>query len=274
MTVGLIEGLHSHSLKTASRWLSRSMAACFGAMVIGQLAFALFIALFYYPSTLTGNLAAWNTKPLITGHVPGDGMGNAAFAFHVLGAGLMTVSGWFQFLPAIRRRWPALHRWNGRFFLLSSSLIAINGLLLVWVRGSWLTLAGGLGVSFNGLIILICGARAFLHARARDFAAHRRWAIRLFVAASGVWFIRIFYMAWGITTGGIGIEPRLSGPFDQIVAFANTLLPLAVLELYFRAERARSALPRYSVAFLLALSAVVILGGSAGAWLVMWSPYI
>jgi hypothetical protein len=243
-------------------------------MVIGQLAFVLFIALFYYPPTLTGDFAVWNTKPLITGHVAGDQMGNAAFAFHVLAAGLMTISGWFQFLPIIRRRWPAIHRWNGRFFLLSTSLIAINGLLLVWVRGSWLTLAGGLGVSMNGLIILVCGSQAFLKAKARDFGTHRRWAIRLFAAASGVWFMRVFYMAWGMSTGGIGIEQGLAGPFDQIVAFANTLLPLAVLELYFRAEKANSVAPRYAVATILTVSSMVILGGSVGAWLVMWSPYL
>lgn len=262
------------SLIRATRWLTRSMTACFGAIMLGQIAFILFVALFYYPSTLTGDFAAWNAKPLITGHVAGDAMGNLAFAFHVLGAGLMTASGLIQPIPFIRRRWPTLHRWNGRFFLTMAGLMALNGLVLVWVRGSWTTIAGGLGVSFNALAILVCGFQALRHARLRDFAAHRRWALRLFTAASGVWFTRVFYMAWAIPTGGAGIEPALTGTFDLIVSYANTIIPLAVLECYLRAERSRSASVRYGTATLLMASTIVVLLGSAGAWMAMWSPYI
>lgn len=267
-------GHQKQALKRSVNWMSQSMIACFGAMVIGQMAFVLFIALYYYPPTLTGNFAAWNNKPLITGHVAGDTMGNLAFAFHVLGAGLMTASGWLQLVPTIRRRWPRFHRWNGRFFLISSCLLAVNGLSLVWIRGSWVTLAGGLGVSLNGLAILMCGTQAYRFARARDCSTHRRWALRLFVAVNGVWFMRIFYMAWAMPTGGLGIARDLTGPFDQFIAFGNTLIPLAVLELYFRAERSRSSAMRYSVATILALSSLVILAGTIGAWMAMWSPYI
>lgn len=265
---------HKQALKRSAAWLSRSMTACVGAIVIGQMAFVLFLALFYYPSTLTGDFAAWNSKPLITGHVTGDTMGNLAFAFHVLGAAVITASGWLQLIPTVRRRWPRLHRWNGRIFLTMAGLMALNGLVLVWVRGSWTTIAGGIGVSMNALAILVCGFQALRHARARDFAVHRRWALRLFVAASGVWFTRIFYMAWAIPTGGAGIESDLSGPFDLTVAYANTIIPLAVLELYLRTERSRSVGARTGVAVLLLASAVVVLGGSAGAWMAMWSPYI
>lgn len=261
-------------LKRSAAWLSRSMTACFSAIVIGQVAFVLFLALYYYPSTLSGDFAAWNDKPLITGHVAGDTMGNLAFAFHVLGAAVITTSGWLQLIPMIRRHWPRLHRWNGRIFLTMAGLMALNGLVLVWMRGSWTTITGGIGVSMNALVILACGVQALRFARARDFGTHRRWALRLFVAASGVWFTRVFYMAWAIPTGGAGIEPTLTGPFDLIVAYANTIIPMTVLEIYFRAERSRSARLRYGTTTLLAASALVVLGGSAGAWMAMWSPYI
>lgn len=262
------------SLKRSAAWLSRAMTVCFGAIAIGQLAFILFVALYYYPPTLSGDFAAWNNKPIITGYVGGDGMGNLAFAFHVLGAGLMTASGLLQPLSAIRRRWPRLHRWNGRFFLTMATLMALNGLVLVWVRGSWTTVTGGLGVSLNALVILVCAYRAIHHARARDFAIHRIWALRLFVSASGVWFTRVFYMAWALPTGGAGIEPDLTGPFDLVVAYASFLVPLTVLELYLRAERSRTTSARYAVAALLTVSTLIVLGGSAGAWMAMWSPYI
>ena len=53
---------------------------------MGQLLFVAFIVLFYYSSIFSGNLAAWNTKPLITGYVAGDSTGNGQFALHVLAA--------------------------------------------------------------------------------------------------------------------------------------------------------------------------------------------
>lgn len=262
------------ALKRSAAWLSRSMTICFGAIAIGQIAFILFIALYYYPPTLSGNFAAWNNKPIITGHVAGDTMGNLAFAFHVLGAALMTGSGLLQPVATVRRRWPTLHRWNGRLFVLMAGLMALNGLVLVWVRGSWTSFAGGFGVSLNAAAILLCAYLAVRFARTRDFASHRRWALRLFVTASGVWFTRVFYMAWAIPTGGAGIKGDLTGPFDMVVPYASFLIPLAVLEIYFRAERSRSVMARGCATGLLALSALVVLGGSAGAWMAMWSPYV
>ena len=36
----------------------------------------------------------------------------------------------------IRSRFPALHRWNGRLFLLTVTGLSLSGFYLVWVRGS------------------------------------------------------------------------------------------------------------------------------------------
>ena len=111
-------------------------------------------------------------------------------------------------------------------------------------------------------------------ARARRFADHRRWAIRLFAVASAVWFMRVGYMAWGLATGGAGIGEAMDGPFDLFLAFANSLLPLAVAEIYLRVGARGTAAARNRVAALLTFSGLVILAGSAGAWMVMWGPYI
>jgi hypothetical protein len=219
------------------RHLSLAASGWFAATAIGQLLFVGFILLFYYVHVLTGNYAAWNSKPLITGYVAGDTTGNGQFAIHVLTAAVMTSAGLIQLLPAVRRKWPRLHRWSGRTFLFTAALLALGGLWLVWARGSYLTLTGGIAISLDGLLILGFGAMAWLRARQLDFAAHRRWALRTFVVASGVWFMRVGYMAWGLVTGGAGIEQGMSGPFDLVWAFATYLLPLAILELHLRAER-------------------------------------
>jgi hypothetical protein len=66
----------------------------------------------------------------------------------------------------------------------------------------------------------------------------------------------------------------MDGPFDLFLAFANSLLPLAVAEIYLRASAHGTPAARKGVAALLVGSSVVILAGSAGAWMVMWGPYI
>jgi hypothetical protein len=259
--------------RVGQRRLALAVRGWFAATALGQLLFAGFILLFYYPSVLTGDFAGWNAKPLITGHVAGDASGNGNFAAHVLAAAVITVTGLLQLLPNVRARWPALHRWSGRLFLVMALLLSLGGLWLVWVRGSYFTLAGALAISMDGLLILGCGAMAWRTARLRQFAAHRRWALRCFVVASGVWFMRVGYIAWALLTGAAGIGPRMSGPFDLFWGFATHLLPLLVLELYLRAER-HPGRAQAAMAAGLWLGSLLILAGSVGAWLLMWSPHI
>ena len=255
-------------------WLRLSATFCFLSIAAGQLLFTAFILLFYYPPSLSGDFAAWNAKPLIKGFVPGDPGGNLFFAAHVLMAAVITFGGLVQLIPAIRGRWPAVHRWNGRLYLFSALVLALGGLWLTWGRGTWMNLTGAVGISLDALLILAFAMLAFRSARARRFAEHRRWALRLFAVASAVWFMRVGYMAWGIATGGAGIGQAMDGPFDLFLAFANSLLPLAVTELYIRAGARGTPAAKRSVAALLAVSGVVILAGSAGAWMMMWSPYL
>lgn len=255
-------------------WLGRSAAFCYLAIAAGQLLFIAFILLFYYPPTLSGDFAAWNDKPLIMGHVAGDTAGNLFFAVHVLLAAIITFGGLVQLIPAIRGRWPALHRWNGRLYILCALALAFGGLWLTWVRGTWLAIGGAIGITLDALLIIGFAAMAFQAARSRRFVEHRRWAIRLFAVASAVWFMRVGYMAWGLATGGAGIGKAMDGPFDLFLAFANSLLPLAVAELYLRAGARGTPVAKNGVAALLGVSGLVILAGSAGAWMMMWSPYI
>lgn len=255
-------------------WLGRATTFCYLTIAAGQLLFVAFILLYYYVRTLSGNFAGWNDKPIITGFVAGDTAGNLFFAVHVLMAAVITFGGLVQLVPAIRSRWPALHRWNGRLYLISALALALGGLWMTWGRGTWLALGGAIGITLDALLIIGFAALAWRAARTRRFVDHRRWAIRLFAVASAVWFMRVGYMAWGLTTGGAGIGRAMDGPFDLFLAFANSLLPLAVAELYLRASAHGTPAARKGVAALLVVSGLVILAGSAGAWMVMWGPYI
>ncbi len=64
-----------------------------------------------------------------------------------------------------------------------------------------------------------------------------RWAIRAFLLVSGVWFLRLGLMAWVlINQGPNGNAPRLDGVFDSVWVLGCYLIPLAIAEMYFRAE--------------------------------------
>lgn len=257
-----------------ARWhLDLAVKGWFAATALGQMLFVTFILLFYYRNTIAGNFAAWDAKQHITGYLAGDTIGNANFAAHVLVAAVMTSAGLLQLVPAIRMRWPRLHRWSGRIFIATALFLSIGGLWLTWVRGSYLAITSAVAISIDGALIIGFGIMAWWTARQRNFAAHRRWAMRTFIVASGVWFMRLGYMVWGISTGGLGIARGMSGPFDIVWGFATYLLPLAVLELYLRAERGTPA-AKFVMAGGLWVAASLILAGGGLAWMVIWSPHI
>jgi uncharacterized membrane protein YozB (DUF420 family) len=255
--------------------LRRSGLAWFLVAAAGQGAFIWMIVAHYGRNTLAGDPAAWNDKPLIKGYVAGDDAGNVMFAVHVLLAAVITLGGLMQLIPAIRRRAPALHRWNGRLFMTIAFVMAIGGLWLTWGRGTYLSLISAVSVSLNGALILLCCAMAWRMARKRNFEIHRRWAMRAFLVVNGVWFLRVALMAWVLATGGgLGMNRTLSGPADVALQFGSYLIPLAVLEIYLRAQRSAAPWTKRLTALLVILATVVTAVGVAGAVLFMWGPYM
>lgn len=266
----------SPSIRTRSgeTLLRRSGLIWFLVAAIGQAAFIWMILAHFGRRTLAGDFAGWNDKPLIKGYVPGDDAGNLMFAVHVLLAAVVTLGGLMQLIPALRRRAPALHRWNGRVFLITAVVMAVGGLWLTWGRETYLSLISAVAVSVDGALILIFSALAWRRAVQRDFEAHRRWAMRAFLAVNGVWFLRVGLMAWAIASGGLGMNKTLSGPADVVLQFGAYLIPLAMLEAYLRAGRSADPAARRLTAAAMALAAAVTALGVFGAIAFMWGPYM
>jgi hypothetical protein len=65
------------------------------------------------------------------------------------------------------------------------------GLFLQWLRGASQGPADIGGNTVASILTLIFAALALRHAMTRNFDVHRRWALRLFLIASAVWFIRL-----------------------------------------------------------------------------------
>ena len=259
---------------SASRALSFAAALWFILATLGQWAFVAYVALFYGGHSLAGNLLALNDKPHVTGYVPGDTLGNAQFLMHALLGGLVTLAGAWQLVPALRRRWPAMHRWNGRVFLMVALVSSLSGLWLVWVRGSQLGTGSNISITTNGLLILVFAILAWRAARKRDVVRHRQHALRAYLLVLGVWFLRIGIMLAALLLTPLGLKISYTGAVFVGLSFASWLLPLILLELYLRAERSRNPKVGYAMAALLGLLSLFTLAGSLAAAMFMWLPYV
>lgn len=262
------------ALPAPSRVLSLAATAWFVAATFGQWAFVAFIVLFFGGPVLGGDLSPLNAKPHVTGYVPGDVVGNLQFVGHALLAGLVTFAGAWQLVPALRRRWPRLHRWNGRMFLSVALVVTLTGFYLVWVRGSQLGPASNLSISLNGLLIVVFALLAWRSARRKDFATHRRHALRAYLLVNGVWFLRIGIMLAGLVLTPLGIKIDYAGAPFLLVSFGSWLVPLAVLALYFHTERSPRNGVKVAMATVLWLLALLTLAGSAAAMAFMWWPVL
>lgn len=238
----------------------------------GQALFALYIVMFYLGNAFAGRPQAWNAV-IKDGYVPGDTIGNLVLASHLVFALAVVAGGALQLVPRIRARWPRVHRWNGRVFAASAVVAALGGLAMVWAHPKPEQFAQHLGISLDAVLILVFAFLAVRAARARRYDVHRRWALRLFLAVGGVWFFRIGLMAWIVANQGpAGFDPEtFSGPFLSFLSFAQFLVPLALLELYLRAQRGSERV-QLAMAIALAAATLMMAGGVAAAGAILWLP--
>jgi hypothetical protein len=167
----------------ANTALKASVRFWFLVLLLGQVLFAFTIASFYGLTAARGNVHAW-TKVLPHGIVPGDGMGNVALATHLASAVIIILAGTLQLLPGIRNRFPVFHRWTGRLYIVTAFTVSLAGFYLLWVRGTVGDLSQHLGSSLMAILIMTFAVLALRYAMIRDFAAHRRWALRLYFVVS------------------------------------------------------------------------------------------
>ena len=95
---------------------------------------------------------------------------------HTLGGAFAALIGPFQFLGAVRRRFPRVHVWMGRTYLTCVFFSAIGGLYLSPDSAARNTF----GIAFICLALawLYTGAQAYLTIRRRQVDQHQRWMIR------------------------------------------------------------------------------------------------
>jgi hypothetical protein len=147
-------------------------------------------------------------------------------------------------------------------------LASITGLQMVWSRPEPIRIVQNAGVSIDALLIVLFAILAVRHVMKRNLGAHRRWALRLFMVVNAGWFFRVGMLQ------SLLLEHRPAEPFLNFVAYADYLLPLALLELYLRAKERGSVTDRFALAAVVCALTVVMVAGIAVATKTVWLPRI
>jgi hypothetical protein len=270
--VAAVQASTSARYQAFLKWAARSWIA---VAALGQGLFAGYVLVLYGRAAWAGDFERWNSV-FPRGYRAGEPLANLLVAVHLSFTVLLVVIGFSQLWAALRRRAPALHRWNGRLYLLGAVLMAISGWIMLSHPAPSTTGLKAQATALNGLVMLLCAAAAWRAARRRDWPSHRRWALRLLLAVSGVWFFRLGLMLWlMIWRAPVGFDPQtFQGPFLDSLAFAQFLLPLAVLQLYFIAEQRRSTAWNLGAGLSLTASTTLTAAGIAAATLGLWLPRI
>ena len=175
--------------------------------------------------------------------IPGaPGAGPNVLANHFTHLGVLTVHagfaatalllGPFQFIAALRRRRPKLHRTMGTIYVIACLCGGFAGLFLA--AG---TTAGPVAIGGFGLLAgawFFATAQAWRYARAWNFAAHRRWMIRSFAMTFAAVTLRIY----------IPISMMLHLPFAEAypaIAWLAWVPNLIVAELYLSATQPKTS---------------------------------
>ncbi len=245
----------------------------FAVAAVGHWIFLAYILAVFYPPIAQHGLNGLEGSHLPSGFREGDTFGNLASVSHVLLAAIIIGGGPLQLIPAVRSRFPRFHHWLGRSYLLAAVSSALGGLVLTWTRSPIGDVITHLGISGDAVLIVVFAVLTLRHAVGRRLKEHRRWALRLFLVSSAVWFFRVGLMSWVVFTGGIGINwDSFTGPFLYVLGFAQYLLPLAMLEWYFYCQRHPAPGVQLTFASTLFTLTVLMSVGIFAATMGMWIP--
>lgn len=263
------------NINKAQKWLLISVQTWFVVALIGQLIFVYYIIVLYGGATFSQNWEAWNTF-MPHGYAEGKSMSNITVMIHVFLAAVITLGGPIQIIPQIRNRFPSFHRWNGRVYVLTAVVISITGIMINLLNKPLGSQLNANLTAFNGILIITFSLLAWKTAILKQFIPHRKWALRLFMAASGVWFYRIGLMFWLlINSGPVGFDPEtFTGPALTILNAAQFVIPLAVLELYFWVSEKGLSASKWLLTALMVFLISITITGIFGAAMGLWFPYV
>ncbi len=257
----------------AEKILNASAIFWFIAATVGLWIFVAYLVLGYGGHAVGGDLKQWNQLSN-GGILENDLIGNISFAIHILLAVIIIGGGPIQLMPQIRNKYPSVHRWLGRSYMVSIFLTTFAGLYLIWGREQHLPQILQIAITLDGILIFTFGFMAWKYAIAKKFSIHRRWALRTFLVATAVWFFRVGFFGWiMINQGPVGFDPEtFSGPFVTFISFAQYLIPLAILELYFYAKDKGGTVVKALTSSILVIFTLLMSVGIFAVSVIKWLP--
>ena len=144
---------------------------------------------------------------------------------HVAGAATALLIGPFQFLPRLRARRRALHRWMGRSYVIACLIGGVGGLILAF--GSTAGPIATAGFGSLAALWIVANIEAWRMALARRFDAHRAWMIRSFALTFAAVTLRLY----------LPLAALLPFPFVdayRAISFLAWVPNLILAELYLR----------------------------------------
>lgn len=241
---------------------------------LSALLFGLYILAFYFIALLEGNTTQWNEV------LPGLYDRNTQSAtigigIHFAAGGIILILGCIQLITSLRLKYPALHRWLGRLYILASLGAAIGGLLFIFVKGTIGGTVMDIGFAGYGLFMLAAALATVYFARKHHYEQHRAWAIRLFALAIGSWLYRMDYGFWFLFTDGLGHTSDFSGPFDNFMAFFFYLPNLLVAEIFIgRYDLLKTTVARGGATVALGLASAFLILATFFFTTHLWGPAI
>ena len=225
------------ALGTSARALHWTARALTVTCWISAGLFGLYILAFYAAALVDGNIAQWNEglPRLYESDTP---TATAGIGLHFAAGGIILALGCIQFVPAIRSRYPAAHRWIGRVYVTAAFCAGVGGITFIIAKGTIGGATMDVGFGIYGALTVLAAIQTYRHARARRLDIHRAWAMRLFALAIGSWLYRMEYGFWFLLADGAGHMKDFSGPFDKVMVFFFYVPNLLVVEALIRAPRA------------------------------------
>ena len=198
---------------------------------VSALLFGLYIFIFYFVGALVGDISLWNEG--LPGLYDQDTQtANIGIGAHFAAGSIILMLGSIQLINRVRLKYPSVHRWLGRLYVLASLVTAIGGLAFIFTKGTIGGTVMDIGFTGYGVLTFLAALATIYYARQRDFDRHRAWAIRLYALAIGSWIYRMDYGFWFLFTDGLGHTRHFNGTFDYVMDFFFYLPNLLVAEIF------------------------------------------
>jgi uncharacterized membrane protein len=151
--------------------------------------------LVYAAALLSGGVAIASFRYLIhIGPIPPNVAENRFLVpwivIHASAAATALLLGVVQLLPVVRRRWPTVHRWIGRIYVIGCLAGGVSGLVLSAGVSAGPIAAAGFGIL--GAAWIYVTLRGWLAARRRSFVEHSRWMIRSYSLTFAAVTLRLY----------------------------------------------------------------------------------